>query len=175
MLFSLNHTLYKTKMLFPIRCLTCNKVIGHMHRIYESMKENHTNDEIFNKLKVIRYCCKRMFLSHINYFDMYNQYDKASFPFIKSTYSRRVRDGGEPETETETESDPIPQSVLHDGNGEEQDDDDDLLLLDRNDEDDDEEEEDEDENDIYEEVEEIEDDEPDVDKDMMDDDDDEIY
>ncbi len=166
-------------MLFPIRCLTCNKVIGHMHRIYESMKENHTNDEIFNKLKVIRYCCKRMFLSHINYFDMYSQYDKASFPFIKSTYSRRVRDGGEPETETETESDPLPQSVLHDGdgNGEEQDDDDDLLLLDRNDEDD-EEDEDENENDIYEEVEEveeIEDDEPDVDKDMMDDDDDEIY
>lgn len=120
-----------------------------MHRIYESMKENHSNDEIFNKLNVVRYCCKRMFLSHINYFDMHSQYDKASFPFIKSTYNRRARDG---DGDLEPEGYVLPSTSREDG--EERDDDDDLLLLDRNDED---------------EEEADDDDEPDLDMDDLDD------
>jgi len=57
-------------MLFPIRCFTCNKVIGHKWNIYNNMKKDKCNsDQIFDKIGVHRYCCKRMFISHIELID----------------------------------------------------------------------------------------------------------
>ena len=53
--------------MIPVRCFTCNKVIANMHNTYlEMQKEGLSNEEIFKKIGFTRYCCKRMFLGHID-------------------------------------------------------------------------------------------------------------
>jgi len=52
-------------MLFPVRCKTCNKVIGHLWEKYEKYTdEKMDNKEKWEKLGVNRYCCKRVFLGY---------------------------------------------------------------------------------------------------------------
>lgn len=53
-------------MEFPVRCFSCGKVIGHLWKRYKSMtKEGKTPKEAFEELGVERYCCRRMFISHV--------------------------------------------------------------------------------------------------------------
>ena len=58
------------KMIIPIRCFSCGKVIGS---IYEEFKrrvdEGEKPNEILDNLHVDRYCCRRMLLSHIDLID----------------------------------------------------------------------------------------------------------
>ena len=53
-------------MLFPIRCWTCNCPIAQLYRNY-IIKTNanglHAN-EVMNSMKINRYCCRRMFITH---------------------------------------------------------------------------------------------------------------
>ena len=57
-------------MIIPIRCFSCGKVIGS---IYEEMKRRmdagENPKEVLDDLKVNRYCCRRMLLSHIDLID----------------------------------------------------------------------------------------------------------
>lgn len=67
-------------MLIPIRCFTCGKIIANKYEKYSKMveeknkKEKYINNQddridnrdIFDKLKLHRYCCRRMMLSHID-------------------------------------------------------------------------------------------------------------
>lgn len=67
-------------MIIPVRCFTCNKLIGDKYEKYlemiktKKLENNYLNDQdekinhdcIFNKLKLKRYCCRRIFLSHID-------------------------------------------------------------------------------------------------------------
>jgi DNA-directed RNA polymerase I, II, and III subunit RPABC5 len=80
-------------MIIPVRCFTCNKVIAHLwetyhdkiqtHYLEEDIKNNRKKrfidvDQIENKtiegkildeLKIHRYCCRRMMLSHVDLCD----------------------------------------------------------------------------------------------------------
>ena len=48
--------------MIPIRCFTCNKVIGNKWETYLFLKQQeYTEQEIYNQLKIRRFCCKRMF------------------------------------------------------------------------------------------------------------------
>ena len=77
-------------MIIPIRCFTCNKVIAHLWEEYlnkiqlEYLKEDIKNDrknrfvnieqlenktiegKILDELKLNKYCCRRMILSHVD-------------------------------------------------------------------------------------------------------------
>ena len=54
-------------MLIPVRCFTCGKVIGNLEGPMERLKEQgYDINEICEKLKVKRYCCKRILLSYID-------------------------------------------------------------------------------------------------------------
>lgn len=68
-------------MIIPIRCFTCGKLIADKWTEYETkvnkLKEenpdinsldsdNECIKEIFDELELNRYCCKRMFLSHVD-------------------------------------------------------------------------------------------------------------
>lgn len=53
-------------MSFPIRCFSCGKCIGNMWEIYCSLLELSINlSDIFKNMGIKRYCCKRMFLGHV--------------------------------------------------------------------------------------------------------------
>jgi DNA-directed RNA polymerase subunit N len=57
-------------MSFPVRCFTCNKVIGGYEQKYETELANGSNPkQILDNLGILRYCCRRMFLGHVNLID----------------------------------------------------------------------------------------------------------
>lgn len=70
-------------MIIPVRCFTCNKIISSVQPKYEFLmekkkKENpditeqediEKNLEIFTKIGIERYCCKRHLISHVDIID----------------------------------------------------------------------------------------------------------
>ncbi len=77
-------------MIIPIRCFTCNKIIAHLWEKYldeiqkskidetsvnprqtrfvdvEQLENKTIEGQIMDKLKLKRYCCRRMFLSCVD-------------------------------------------------------------------------------------------------------------
>ena len=54
-------------MLLPVRCITCNKVIGNRCQMWDELsKTDMPIPIIFNTMKIERMCCKRMFLTHVD-------------------------------------------------------------------------------------------------------------
>lgn len=57
-------------MAFPVRCFTCNKVIGALEEKYFKMlKEGSSPKDALDSLNVKRICCRRMFLGYVNIID----------------------------------------------------------------------------------------------------------
>ncbi len=71
-------------MLFPIRCITCGKVINQFYKPYlhKINEENITKKDALDSLKIVRYCCRRMFLCHEEMFDYISEFDKSDYSFI---------------------------------------------------------------------------------------------
>lgn len=64
-------------MYFPVRCFTCGAVIGHLHEDYcRQVKEGKNPAQVLEKLGVGRYCCRRMFLGHVEVMDKIVKYRK---------------------------------------------------------------------------------------------------
>ena len=64
-------------MILPIRCFTCDKVIGNKYNKYlELVTEYNTDGDIeydlnsqakaLDDMKILNYCCRSMFMSHVN-------------------------------------------------------------------------------------------------------------
>lgn len=54
-------------MLIPIRCFTCGAVIAHKYEEYaDKVKKGEEPSKVLDKLGIKRYCCRRMFLSHVD-------------------------------------------------------------------------------------------------------------
>ena len=71
-------------MIIPIRCFTCNLIIGSKYKTYLELVKNIENgtltehidgeksaaENAFNILKLERYCCKRHLISHTDLVDI---------------------------------------------------------------------------------------------------------
>jgi len=56
--------------MFPIRCFTCGKVVGHLWEEYiQRVKTGEDAKTVLDDLGVTRYCCRRMFISHTELID----------------------------------------------------------------------------------------------------------
>lgn len=54
-------------MIIPIRCFSCAKLIADKWDKYlELIKEGYSESDALNIIGFKRYCCRRMFLSHID-------------------------------------------------------------------------------------------------------------
>ena len=57
-------------MIIPVRCFTCGKVIGSL---YEEFKRRTMAGEspkaVLDALGVERYCCRRLFITHVDLID----------------------------------------------------------------------------------------------------------
>ena len=94
-------TLCLKRMLFPIRCITCGKVIGQYHNQYLQMLEQGTSiKDALEKLKITRYCCKRMFMCHNDIFDYVSEFDKKDYPFIHDKFEKTILVNLNPEFNT---------------------------------------------------------------------------
>lgn len=62
-------------MIIPVRCYTCGKVVGNKWETYKYMiQDNVKPEEIYKKLGLVRYCCKRMLSTHVDLIDKINNY-----------------------------------------------------------------------------------------------------
>lgn len=54
-------------MIIPVRCFTCGKVIGHLWEKYKKgIEEGKNPKDVLDNLGVTRYCCRMIFLTHID-------------------------------------------------------------------------------------------------------------
>ena len=64
-------------MIIPIRCWSCGKPIGHL---WEEFKKRVANEEdrkdVLDDLGLERYCCRAMFLGHIDLVDTSAEFKK---------------------------------------------------------------------------------------------------
>lgn len=57
-------------MAFPVRCFTCNKIIGRFEEKYNDLIDSGSSQkEALDAIGMTRYCCRRMFLGHVNIID----------------------------------------------------------------------------------------------------------
>ena len=79
-------------MIIPIRCFTCNKVIAHLWEEYlnqiqmdyiendvsnrknrfvniEELEKKTVEGKTLDKMNISKYCCRRMFLAHVDLCD----------------------------------------------------------------------------------------------------------
>jgi len=64
-------------MEFPVRCFTCGAVIGDLYEKYKAgLETNRSAAELLNELGVNRYCCRRMFLGHVDGMEAIKKYRK---------------------------------------------------------------------------------------------------
>jgi DNA-directed RNA polymerase I, II, and III subunit RPABC5 len=57
-------------MIIPVRCYSCGAVIANRYEKYKKLlDEDYTEAEALDSLRLPRYCCRRMILSHIDLVD----------------------------------------------------------------------------------------------------------
>ncbi|MFH1916817.1 MAG: DNA-directed RNA polymerase subunit N [Nanoarchaeota archaeon] len=64
-------------MIVPIRCFSCGKPIAHLWEPYqERMKKGEDRKKIFDSLGLERFCCRAVFLGHVDLIDIASQFKK---------------------------------------------------------------------------------------------------
>lgn len=58
-------------MQFPVRCLSCGKVIGDKWEEFQERTEEENEDkgDVLDDLGVEKYCCRTVFLTHVDTID----------------------------------------------------------------------------------------------------------
>lgn len=68
-------------MIIPVRCFTCGKVIGNKWDTYlELLTSGYEEGEALDALKLTRYCCRRMVMTHVDLIEKllcYNTLERA--------------------------------------------------------------------------------------------------
>ena len=65
------------KMIIPIRCFSCGKPIGHLYESYvERVNKGEERKKVMDDLGLQRYCCRTMFLGHVDLIDTAAQFKK---------------------------------------------------------------------------------------------------
>jgi DNA-directed RNA polymerase subunit N (RpoN/RPB10) len=64
-------------MIIPVRCFSCNKPVAHLWEEYlERVKKGEDKKEALDKLGVERYCCRALFLGHVDLLDIAARFKK---------------------------------------------------------------------------------------------------
>ncbi len=65
-------------MIIPIRCFTCAKPLGHLYEEYNTLVEKGDDQKkVLDKLGLERYCCRGLFLGHVDLIDVAGEFRKA--------------------------------------------------------------------------------------------------
>ena len=62
-------------MEFPVRCFSCGAIIGHKYEEYKKLAKELGPKQALDKLGIKRYCCRRMFISHVEIADEVYKYE----------------------------------------------------------------------------------------------------
>ncbi len=65
------------KMIIPIRCMSCGKPVGHLWEKYvERVEAGEDPKEVMDDLGLKRYCCRALFVGHIDLLEEIAQFKK---------------------------------------------------------------------------------------------------
>ena len=65
-------------MIIPLRCISCGKPIGHLYEEFiERAKKGEDKKKILDSLGLDRYCCRAIFLGHIDLIDIVAKFKKS--------------------------------------------------------------------------------------------------
>lgn len=68
-------------MLIPVRCFSCGRMIANKWAPYtELLKNGYTVAEALEKLGIMRFCCRRMFITHADLIDKMIEYSHPEIP-----------------------------------------------------------------------------------------------
>lgn len=64
-------------MIFPVRCFSCGKPIGHLWDEYKKRVEaGEEPGKVLDDLGVKRYCCRQVFLGHVDLIEKVAKFKK---------------------------------------------------------------------------------------------------
>jgi DNA-directed RNA polymerase subunit N (RpoN/RPB10) len=64
-------------MIIPVRCFSCGKPIGQLWEKYKERVNNGEDPkEVMDELGLKRYCCRQIFLGHVDLIDTVSKYKK---------------------------------------------------------------------------------------------------
>ncbi|XP_020335207.1 DNA-directed RNA polymerases I, II, and III subunit RPABC5 isoform X1 [Oncorhynchus tshawytscha] len=65
--FTLQAPVDRIKMIIPVRCFTCGKIVGNKWEAYLGLLQaEYTEGDALDALGLKRYCCRRMLLAHVD-------------------------------------------------------------------------------------------------------------
>ena len=64
-------------MIIPIRCWSCGKPVGHLWQDYlDKLGKGEDRKKILDELGLERYCCRAVFLGHVDLIDTVAEFKK---------------------------------------------------------------------------------------------------
>jgi len=64
-------------MIIPIRCFSCGKPVAHLWEDFvERAKKGEDRKQVMDNLGLERFCCRALFLGHIDLIDLTSQFKK---------------------------------------------------------------------------------------------------
>jgi|UniRef100_A0A6C0J071 DNA-directed RNA polymerase subunit N (RpoN/RPB10) len=64
-------------MIIPVRCYSCGKVLGNKWQNYnELVSQGLPEGKALDEVKLKKYCCRAVMLSHVNLIDKIIKYSK---------------------------------------------------------------------------------------------------
>jgi len=64
-------------MIIPIRCPSCGKPVAHLWKKYvEKTKAGESRKKAMDELGLERYCCRSLFLGHVDLIEDISQFKK---------------------------------------------------------------------------------------------------
>jgi DNA-directed RNA polymerase subunit N (RpoN/RPB10) len=64
-------------MIIPIRCMSCGKPIAHLWQTFkERTAKGEDAKKVLDELGLDRYCCRAIFLGHVDLLDIVGKFKK---------------------------------------------------------------------------------------------------
>jgi DNA-directed RNA polymerase subunit N len=66
-------------MIIPVRCFTCGKPLGHLYYTFKRrVLAGEPPAQVLDSLGVVRYCCRRTLMAHVEWIDDVLLYERRS-------------------------------------------------------------------------------------------------
>ena len=65
-------------MIIPIRCFACGKPVAHLYADFkERTAKGEDPNKVLDDLKIKRYCCRALFVGHVDLLEKVAQFKKS--------------------------------------------------------------------------------------------------